>query len=265
VPRTIAAATAVCAESPLKETHQLPGRDFWRTHALWPGLALGFAMLLVLSLDLDRAVAHAFFFDRVARRWAGGTPGSSFIDSDISEWVTAISAVLLGAAWLATGLVERLEPWRRRIGFVVAAIALSMGIVSGLKSLTNVDCPWDLAEFGGDRPYVGLFADRPDYLPPAACFPGAHASAGFALVFGYFLLRDRSRVRAAWALIGAIAMGVLFSLCQESRGAHFISHDLAAAAIVWFTQLFLYVALLKPKPAPDAATRFARTEGPAAG
>jgi membrane-associated PAP2 superfamily phosphatase len=254
----------VCGD-PVREANRFPERDFWRAHALWPGLAFGLAMALILCLDLDRALAHAFFFDDVARRWAGGGPGSSFIDADVSESMRAVAAVLLGAAWLASRMVDRLEPWRRRIGFVFAALALSIGLVSGLKAITNVDCPWDLAEFGGDRPYVGLFADRPDSLPPAQCFPGAHASAGFALVFGYFLLRDRSRARAAWALSGAIAMGVMFSLCQESRGAHFLSHDLAAAAIVWFTQLLLYAAILKPRQALDARTRFARTERPAAG
>jgi membrane-associated PAP2 superfamily phosphatase len=256
--------TLICGANPLNDASAVSGPEFWRTHALWPGVAFGVAMALIVFLDLDRALAHAFFFDEVSRRWAGGGPDSSVIDSDVSERMRAIAGLVLGIAWLATLLVARLRPWRRRIGFVLAALALSIGLVSGLKAVTNVDCPWDLAEFGGDRPYVGLLADRPDSLPAAQCFPGAHASAGFALVVGYFLLRDRSRVRAAWALIGAIAMGVIFSLCQESRGAHFLSHDLAAAAIVWFTQLLLYVAILKPKQA-RAPARFARTEGPAAG
>src|SRR5207342_1086221 len=110
---------------------------------------------------------------------------------------------------------------------------LSTGIVGALKATTNVDCPWDLAEFGGDRPYVSLFADRPDSLPRARCFPGAHASSGFAFLFGYFLLRDGARRRARWALAAAILLGVAFSVGQEARGAHFISHDLTSAAIVW--------------------------------
>jgi len=39
----------------------------------------------------------------------------------------------------------------------------------------------------------------------------------------------------------------MYSIGQEARGAHFISHDLAAAAIVWFTQLLLYVLILAPQ------------------
>jgi membrane-associated PAP2 superfamily phosphatase len=72
-------------------------------------------------------------------------------------------------------------------------------------------------------------------------------------MFGYFLLRDRSRYRARAALAAGMIVGVSFALGQEARGAHFISHDLAAAAIVWFLQLLLYHAMLAPKDASDGA------------
>jgi membrane-associated PAP2 superfamily phosphatase len=249
----------------LRKANSFSDQPFWRAHALWPALAFGLAMALILSLDLDRTLAHALYFDAASRRWSGAGSAPDPTDTDIGSVMRVIGSGVLGTAWLATWFVPRWRSSRRRIGFVFAALVLSIGIVCGLKSITNVDCPWDLAEFGGDRPYVGLFADRPDSLPRAQCFPGAHASCGFALMFGYFLLRDRSKRRAAWALVGAISIGVIFSLRQESRGAHFLSHDLASAAIVWFTQLFLYVAILKPREALDASTRFAQIEHPAAG
>jgi membrane-associated PAP2 superfamily phosphatase len=96
-----------------------------------------------------------------------------------------------------------------------------------------------------------LFADRPDFLPRARCFPGAHASSGFALTCFYFALRDRSRMAARWALIGALLVGIAFSIGQEARGAHFLSHDLVGAAIVWFIQLGLYLRLMKPAEFAD--------------
>jgi membrane-associated PAP2 superfamily phosphatase len=167
--------------------------------------------------------------------------------------------------WLATFFSERLRPWRRRAGFAFLAVALSTGIVGGLKVITNVDCPWDLREFGGERPYVTLFADRPDSLPHAACFPGAHASAGFALMFGYFVLLGRSRRQANWALSGAIVVGLIFSIGQEARGAHFLSHDLTAAAIVWFTQLFLYVRILAPADCAERLPSLTGLQGESAG
>jgi membrane-associated PAP2 superfamily phosphatase len=154
------------------------------------------------------------------------------------------------AAWALSFAWTRARAWRRSAGFVFLALALSTGIVGLLKVSTNVDCPWDLAEFGGDRPYVTLFGDRPDDLPRAECFPGAHSSSGFALVCFYFLWRDQSRRKARWALAGAIAVGVLFSFAQEARGAHFLSHDLASAVLVWTIQLGLYTLMIRRRAAP---------------
>lgn len=222
-------------------------RQFWRTHAILPGVGFALALALLGAFDLDRAISHALFYDSVAKQWLGAADGMwwarDVIHTGGRSLVQLVAAVVL-FLWIATFFSERLRPWRRRAGFAFLAVALSTGIVGGLKAITNVDCPWDLSEFGGDRPYVTLFGDRPASLPHAACFPGAHASSGFALMFGYFLLRGRSRRRAKWALFGAIAVGVIFSVGQEARGAHFLSHDLTAAAIVWFTQLFLYMWIL---------------------
>lgn len=225
-------------------------RQFWRTHAIVPGVGFVLALALVATLGLDRTISHALFFDSASKQWLGGAEGMWWARDVIHTGGRSLVRVVAAAAlvaWIATFFSERFRPWRRRAGFAFLAIALSTGIVGGLKAVTNVDCPWDLAEFGGDRPYVELFADRPDSLPHAKCFPGAHASSGFALVFGYFLLRGRRRRWARWALVGALCVGVIFSIGQEARGAHFLSHDLTAAAIVWFTQLLLYARLLAPQ------------------
>jgi membrane-associated PAP2 superfamily phosphatase len=222
-------------------------RSFWRTHALLPAVFFAVVLACVSAFDLDRTIAHTWYFDSLSNQWLGSGEGTwwarGVIHTGGRTLVRAVAAVLL-IAWATTFFSKRFRPWRRRAGFAFLAVALSVGIVGGLKAITNVDCPWDLAEFGGKRPYVALFADRPDSLPHAQCFPGAHASSGFSLVFLYFLLRGRHRRRARWALMGAVAVGVIFSIGQEARGAHFVSHDLTAAAIVWFAQLLLYVWIL---------------------
>jgi membrane-associated PAP2 superfamily phosphatase len=115
-----------------------------------------------------------------------------------------------------------------------------------LKSVTNVDCPWDLERYGGSRPYVSLFGDRPDELPRARCFPGAHSSSGFALMCFYFLFRDSRRRAAQVALAGGLLAGAVFAFGQQARGAHFLSHDLTSAVLVWYVLLALYTRLLKP-------------------
>jgi membrane-associated PAP2 superfamily phosphatase len=150
--------------------------------------------------------------------------------------------------------------------FRVALVALSMLVavivVGALKATTNIDCPWDLAGFGGHNPVLPLLAPRPAYLPHARCFPGAHSASGFALACLYFAWRDGSPRRARWGLAAGILIGTLFAIGQEARGAHFLSHDLASAAVVWFVQLGLYVAWCKRRgasvrrlAAPDAGMR----------
>ena len=186
-------------------------RRFWLTHAVLPGA--GFAILLttIASLDMDRWIAHRWYFDPTSNRWLGEADNLWWARDVLHEggrWLVRGIAAAALAIWIATFVEARIRAWRRNAGFAFLAVALSAGIVGALKAVTNIDCPWDLAEFGGDRPYIELFASRPAILPHAACFPGAHAASGFALVFGYFLLRDRAPRGARWALLIALFLGV---------------------------------------------------------
>jgi membrane-associated PAP2 superfamily phosphatase len=225
-------------------------RDFWRTHLVLPAaiMILCFAALEVFGLD--RPIAHTFFYSAPTHRWLGAGAGDAWahrLIHDGGRWLPRSVGAGAFFVWLVSFMFAGARRWRRTAGFVFLAIAVPVGLVGALKLVTNVDCPWDLAEFGGDRPYVALFEPRPEALPQAQCFPGAHASSGFALVCLYFALRDRSRHAARWALLGACLVGIVFSIGQEARGAHFLSHDLAAAGIVWIVQLALYARLLEPR------------------
>ena len=129
--------------------------------------------------------------------------------------------------------------------------------------MTNVDCPWDLAGFGGDRPYVGLFGESSRLSTARACFPGAHSSSGFALLSFYFALRDaRARAGALALLAAALLVGAVFSIGQEARGAHFLSHDLASARWRGGCCCALCQRMLEcPPPAVAGAAAFAQACG----
>lgn len=220
------------------------------THALLPGALFASLLTLVALTDVDARLAARFFYDAQAARWMGS--GSWWANQlvhtggrDLVRAIAAAALLALGASWLCRWA----RPWRRGAAYVALSIALSTGIVGALKMTTNVDCPWDLREYGGERPSVGLFAHRPDELPRGRCFPGAHSSSGFALMCFYFLLRDRRPRAAIMALAAAAATGSLFAFAQEARGAHFLSHDLASAAIVWFVLLLLYLLMLRASSA----------------
>jgi membrane-associated PAP2 superfamily phosphatase len=222
--------------------------EFWNLHAWIPLVVFVPLFCAIEWTGLDRTLAHALFYDPVRDQWLGEGAGDWWAHGlihDGGRWITRTVAGSALGLWIASFLSVRMRHWRRTAGYVFFAMTAAVLIVGALKSVTNVDCPWDLVEFGGDRPYVALFALRPHGLPHAQCFPGAHSSSAFALVCFYFVYRDRSRVVAALALFAAALLWAVFALGQEARGAHFLTHDLASVAVVWFVQLALYVKLLR--------------------
>lgn len=161
---------------------------------------------------------------------------------------------------------RRTRPLRRAGAYLALVILLGTGLVALGKRTTNVDCPWDTVPYGGDRPYVRLFADRPDGLPPGRCFPAGHSAGGFSLLGLYFVFRERRRALARAGLAVGLAMGTVFAFGQWVRGAHFASHDLWSVIVCWLVAYGLYALAFRgrlwdagaaatetPMPAPALA------------
>jgi membrane-associated PAP2 superfamily phosphatase len=221
---------------------------FWRRHAWWPLLAFAVVFGVLEVFSLDRVIAREWYFNIHTAQWLGAGAGEWWARGLLhtgGRWVVRGIAAAALALWALSFTIAPFREWRRTAGYVLLSMLLAMLIVGGLKAVTNVDCPWNLEGFGGHNAYFALFADRPDALKRAQCFPGAHASSGFALFCFYFVFRDHSRRLAHWMLAAAIAVGIAFSIGQEARGAHFLSHDLTSAAIVWFVQLGLYAWFIR--------------------
>jgi membrane-associated PAP2 superfamily phosphatase len=214
---------------------------FWWAHLRAP-LAL-FALLAAVfaTTPLDVAIARSVFFDPAHAQWIGT---GSWVINDLvhtgGRWaIRALIAVSL-ALWIATYVDPDRRAMRRPAAFFTISMLLSIGVVGLLKTLTNVDCPWDLTLFGGRFPYVELFADRPDALRVGRCFPAAHASSGYALLALYFTFRERHAGLAKLGLALGLLTGLTFGLAQQARGAHFVSHDLWSAFLVWTVTLSVY-------------------------
>jgi len=233
---------------------------FWRSHAWIPAAVFAVALVAIAALDLDRRIADASFFDAASGTWIGADRwwAVDLIHSGGALFVRIAGLAAL-SAWAASFRLPRFRSLRAGAGYVVLGLVLVTSTVGGLKQVTGVDCPRDVAGFGGNRAYAPLLADPPDGHARGHCYPGAHASSGFALMAFYFALRDRRPRLARRLLAGAIATGVVFSIGQQARGAHFLSHDLTSAAIAWFLLLALWYRLLVLTP-PDAGRR----ESPAA-
>lgn len=225
----------------------------------WPLAAWLVVMYGLMYQGLDAAIARRWFHDAAAGGWIAQ---HSFWAMQVAHTGggLAVRAIGLGALLLlaASWKFARLAPLRRALLYFVLAVALTNALVGVLKHVTNIDCPWDLVPFGGRFPYVALFGDRPDALRHAACFPGAHSASGFALLALYFVLRDISPRRAWIGLAIGLGTGTAFSLAQQARGAHFLSHDLTSAVIAWYVSLGLY-ALFQSRSTTLPALRPAST------
>ncbi|HEY4367743.1 MAG TPA: phosphatase PAP2 family protein [Steroidobacteraceae bacterium] len=219
---------------------------FW-----WHGMRRPLAAFLLLATvfaitPLDTAIARALFFDSVQMRWIGADSWwtNEFIHSG-GQWLVRSLAIAALVLWGATFAKPRLIELRRPAAYFIVAVLLAVAIVGSLKLVTNVHCPWALTQFGGTQPYIQLFSHRPASLRVGHCFPAAHAGSGYALIAFYFVFRERSRWLATGGIILTLVMGLVFGIAQQSRGAHFVSHDIWSAFLVWTTSLTVYTLAFK--------------------
>lgn len=244
----------------------MPIRIWWR-HVRWPLAAFVPLALALAATDVDVAIARWAFFDAGRMHWIGA--GNWWVEDAIhtgGRWFIRAVVAFAGAVWLTTYVESSFRDLRRPAAYFVVAMVLAVACVGLLKTVTNVDCPWDLVPFGGHFPFVHLFADRADALRQGRCFPAAHASSGYALVALYFVWRERSRRLARVGLAIGLASGVVFGVAQQSRGAHFVSHDIWSAFIVWFiatsVYAFCFAARLGEPAADPAGAVFRARHGP---
>ena len=220
-----------------------PSRPFDFRLALILPLLLMLLLLLFDPAPVDFALARLFY-----------EPGVGFIGrhnfwlEDILHDRAKQAVIALGiiaiAGFLTSLLLTRFRNWRRPLGYLVLSISLSTAIVTPLKTLTGMHCPWSLSEFGGKERFIPLLEKRTANDNPGRCWPAGHASTGFSLLALYFVLRDRRPQSARIALGIALGLGALFSLGRMMQGAHFFSHNLWTLLFDWLISLSLYRWLL---------------------
>jgi membrane-associated PAP2 superfamily phosphatase len=213
----------------------------WWQYMRAPLAVFGVLAALFAATPADVDIAHALFFD-ARHGWlgAGSWWTNDFLHTAGQWWIRVLVLAALGF-WLATFRAAGLRALRRPAAYAIVAFLLSVTVVGFLKWATNVHCPWDLIDFGGVHPYVHLFSQRSALLPRGQCFPAGHASSGYALVALYFVLVERHPRAAKAAMLGAALVGLTFGLGQQSRGAHFMSHDVWSAFIAWTVCVSVYV------------------------
>ena len=220
-------------------------RHVWLHVAFVPLLLAALALLASYS-GFDQFVSDLFYDSALARFPAQGSYWLELLGHRLAKasiWIVAI-VLLMGA--VGVGRIPRAPSEQRALWAALLAMALGPAIVYLLKQTAGIHCPWDLKAYGG-------FADYNfDWFVTAAdagrCFPSGHASAGFSLIALYFLGQALGRPRLARnGLIAAIVVGGVFSAVRIVQGAHFVSHNLWAAAIDWAAAALVFAPLLARK------------------
>lgn len=210
-------------------------------HLLWPLALAPLLALLFEATPLDRMLIGPYYD---ASRHVFPLRDDLFMQnvmhSGMKLLVIGIAFAVLGAVML-TCLLPQWVRHRRRLLWIVAGIAGGSLLVSLLKHGSTLHCPWDLAEYGGYAPFHSLFGSRADGITAGRCFPGGHAAGGFALMAFYFALRDVDARAARLSLAAALALGMVMGWSQMMRGAHFMSHNLWSAWVVWMYLAVQYV------------------------
>ena len=167
-----------------------------------------FAALPLLLLAWAAARQLDLHWARWLFQWEGGT--WALKRSVLLEGVLHRGGRLLSQVAWAGLLVATLWRWRspsaawtRPAARLLLAVFASIACVAALKALTHMDCPWDLAGLGGQRPFTDLFETPPATLGPAARFPAAHPPGRFPWVAPhFFFLRLAPRWRSAGPGLG---------------------------------------------------------------
>ena len=161
-----------------------------------------------------------------------------------ARWMVGVAWLSIVTAWVATMLRSGWCALRKPLGYLALVIVLSTGLVSALKSFSDMHCPWDLGRYGGIGVHHGILQARSG--APGHCFPAGHASGGYAWMALYFFF---IAVKPEWRRRGlgiGIGLGLLFGIDQQVRGAHLLSHDLVTAMICWSIALGLDWLIMRP-------------------
>lgn len=204
-------------------------------------LVLGALMLVpLLGFGLDVSLSALFY-----------TPGKGFtlwhdwlLEKVLHDWVKEITravVLLLALAAFASLRLERLRHLRLPLWYVLIAALLAAAAVTAVKHTSLQTCPVGIDLFGGSEPYFSLFDPVPAGVRSGQCWPGGHAASAFSFFPLVFAARQMGRQRLARGIFWLVMLfGLVLTMVQVARGAHFFSHQVWTALICWYVSLAAY-------------------------
>jgi membrane-associated PAP2 superfamily phosphatase len=220
-------------------------------------LASGLVILWISrGTDIDLMLADALY-DAGARvfPWRHAWLTETFNHGILKTLLTLAAACFgVAAGWDAfRPRPARAALDRLRLRVVGVSALLVPLVISMLKQASVAHCPWDLARYGGQAPYLRLFDALPLGVHPGHCLPAGHASSALWLVsLCVYWLPGRPQ-GARLVALAALLFGGLVGWMQQMRGAHFLTHTLWS---IWLAcaVVLAVIAALQWKPARRAQT-----------
>ena len=215
---------------------RLSGRSAWVQSAVCLFL-IAATVVMESWTDLDMIVQRGWY-DAVRHAWlinpaAHGAWRWLFYDG-MKFGVATIGVCSVGL--FVCGYVFDRRSWMRAGMLMALSCAATPLLVATLKAVTGIWCPRELTEFGGSASYrrlLMMFSGGSG----GRCFPGGHASGGFALTMAAFCF-SRRRARAI-ALLLSLSAGWVMGLYQMLRGEHFLSHTIMSMLLAWQMNILL--------------------------
>lgn len=240
--------------APFGAPHDAAARRAWLLRqCAWLGLGAVLLLALFETSTLDMRLEGAFY-DAATRSFP--LERHWFFDRVLHRGLKTGAYVLA-----LLSLVLCVQGWRGKLAFLPRrqAVLAALGLVliplltSSLKQLTNRHCPWDVIDFGGYAPHIGLFAQTAADLKRGICFPAGHASAGYMwVIWCPALLATRPLWARAWWVFGMLA-GLILGMGRMAQGAHFASHVLWSGWLAWLICVLLVAVLRTPVQASAPA------------
>ena len=217
-----------------------PDKRFWVSHFWLPLVFAGVSMYVMQHSNLDLWLADRWYaFGGHQWAWRNSRVSNNLIHYHGKQGIIAFG-VLLIAVIVLSYFRQGLRLWRMPASYLLTTMTLVPGVIAVLKNLNTATCPWDLSRYGGELPYLHTLDYQFGLVEAGRCFPSGHASGGFALLAIYFAGLMFVK-RPAWLLLPGFLVGTVFALGQQSRGAHFLSHDIWTLSICWFGALGLFL------------------------
>ncbi|RUO79903.1 PAP2 family protein [Idiomarina tyrosinivorans] len=147
------------------------------------------------------------------------------------RWVNYLAVVVVILSVFNAAIFAKSRWLLRDRLLLFVSLLFCFGLVAYLKQITNMDCPWDIVDFGGNRDYYGIFSIKPESAPMGHCYPAGHASIGYAWISLYFYWHRRRPQAAKVGLAIALIAGIVLGIVQQLRGAHFFTDDITTAFV----------------------------------